>query len=154
MILEWLETKSCFVQPVSKWWRSEFLTVQIFKFFLSLWVWDITLLHKYCCLVCTHNHIISISKISKWNAYILNIKNGFKTPMMIWVYVWVIVQMYQVANQYSGENKNSPPKNPWDVMGYRIYLFWGPRGVNRRAWCFHKRGQDSGPWNCCVQTLC
>ena len=34
------------------------------------------------------------------------------------------------------------PKNPWDVMGCQKRLFWGPRGVTRRVWCFHRRGQD------------
>ena len=34
------------------------------------------------------------------------------------------------------------PKNPWDVMGCQHHLFWGPRGVIRRVWCFHRRGQD------------
>ena len=34
------------------------------------------------------------------------------------------------------------PKNFWDVMGCQNQLFWGPRGVIRRVWCFH-RCQDS-----------
>ena len=35
------------------------------------------------------------------------------------------------------------PKNPWDVVGCQNHVFWGPRGVTRRVWCFHRRGQDS-----------
>jgi len=38
--------------------------------------------------------------------------------------------------------KKNYPKNPWDVMGRQKHLFWGPRGVTRRVWCFHRRGQD------------
>ena len=34
------------------------------------------------------------------------------------------------------------PKDPWDVMGCQKPLFWGPRGVTRRVWCFYRRGQD------------
>ena len=34
------------------------------------------------------------------------------------------------------------PKNPCDVKGCQKHLFWGPRGVTRRVWCFHRRGQD------------
>ena len=28
-------------------------------------------------------------------------------------------------------------------MGCQNHLFWGPRGVIRRVWCFHRRVQDS-----------
>ena len=34
------------------------------------------------------------------------------------------------------------PKAPWDLMGCQNHLFQGPRGVIRRVWCFHRRGQE------------
>ena len=33
-----------------------------------------------------------------------------------------------------------PNKNPWHAWGFPLHLFWGERGVTRRACCFHRRG--------------
>ena len=49
------------------------------------------------------------------------------------------MSIWQTAQKWNGPI----PKNPWDVMGCQNHLFWGPRDVIRRVWCFHRKGSGS-----------